>query len=234
MKKLLLTACAFAILATVSIRSQECRRPGRGRRGGAWRRTTCDRSSIRAGAPTTFSARPTTAARRGRDSTCRAITIAIDYTTNTLRDDRRRAQAENPPLGGGFQPLSGELRQIWALERRIRLGHRLGDNGQTVAPAAVERDMRQRRRRPDDADLADAARLHQGGAGRQRRRCRSRPCAASRRPSITVTTPTDGPARGRAERSEPGRADRDLDRQSRFLATSSSRRFFPTTRISAA
>jgi hypothetical protein len=43
------------------------------------------------------------------------ITISIDYVTPALRDDRRRAQAENPPLGGGFQPLAGELRQIWAL-----------------------------------------------------------------------------------------------------------------------
>jgi hypothetical protein len=41
-----------------------------------------------------------------------AMTVAIDYTTMTLRDERRRAQAENPPLGGGFQPLTGELRQI--------------------------------------------------------------------------------------------------------------------------
>ena len=70
------------------------------------------------------------------------ITIAIDYTTNTLRDDRRRAQAENPPLGGGFQPLSGELRQIWALSGGYAWDIALGINGQTVAPAAVERDMR--------------------------------------------------------------------------------------------
>jgi len=67
-----------------------------------------------------------------------SITIAIDYTTNTLRDDRRRAQAENPPLGGGFQPLVGEQRQIWALSG----GYAWDIVGQTVAPAAVERDMR--------------------------------------------------------------------------------------------
>src|SRR6185503_11161174 len=67
-----------------------------------------------------------------------SITIGIDYTTNTLRDDRRRAQAENPPLGGGFQPLTGELRQIWALSG----GYAWDITGQTAAPAAVERDMR--------------------------------------------------------------------------------------------
>src|SRR5262245_56645845 len=67
-----------------------------------------------------------------------SITISIDYTNNTFRDDRRRAQAENPPLGGGFQPLSGELRQIWALSG----GYAWDIAGQNVAPAAVERDMR--------------------------------------------------------------------------------------------
>src|ERR671919_549320 len=66
------------------------------------------------------------------------ITINIDYTTPALRDDRRRAQAENPPLGGGFQPLVGELRQIWALSGNYAWDL-LGTN---VAPAAVERDMR--------------------------------------------------------------------------------------------
>ena len=67
-----------------------------------------------------------------------AVTIAIDYTTNTWLDDRRRSQAENPPLGGGFQPLVGELRQIWALSG----GYAWDIVGQATAPAAVERDMR--------------------------------------------------------------------------------------------
>ena len=67
-----------------------------------------------------------------------AITIAIDYATPALRDDRRRAQAENPPLGGGFQPLVGEQRQIWLLSG----GYAWDLVGSTVAPAAVERDMR--------------------------------------------------------------------------------------------
>jgi hypothetical protein len=43
------------------------------------------------------------------------MTMTIDYATPAMRDDRRRQQWENPPLGGGFQPLAGELRQIWAL-----------------------------------------------------------------------------------------------------------------------
>jgi glyoxylase-like metal-dependent hydrolase (beta-lactamase superfamily II) len=42
-----------------------------------------------------------------------AFTMAIDFDAPAVRDDRRRAQLENPPLGGGFQPLFGEMRQIW-------------------------------------------------------------------------------------------------------------------------
>jgi glyoxylase-like metal-dependent hydrolase (beta-lactamase superfamily II) len=67
-----------------------------------------------------------------------AMTVAIDYTTMTLRDERRRAQAENPPLGGGFQPLTGELRQIWALSGP----HAWDIVGSATASAGVERDMR--------------------------------------------------------------------------------------------
>src|SRR2546422_11051746 len=44
-----------------------------------------------------------------------SYSMTIDYTIPAMRDDRRRAQAENPPLGGGFQPLFGEIHQIWAL-----------------------------------------------------------------------------------------------------------------------
>ena len=64
--------------------------------------------------------------------------MTIDYTIPAMRDDRRRQQAENPPRGGGFQPLVGELRQIWLLS-----GNYAWDiAGQNVVPAAPERDMR--------------------------------------------------------------------------------------------
>src|SRR5213596_3920240 len=43
-------------------------------------------------------------------------TVTIDYSIPAMRDDRRRQQSENPPRGGGFQPLVGELRQIWRSE----------------------------------------------------------------------------------------------------------------------
>jgi glyoxylase-like metal-dependent hydrolase (beta-lactamase superfamily II) len=67
-----------------------------------------------------------------------SYTMTIDYTIPAMRDDRRRQQAENPPRGGGFQPLAGELRQIWVLS-----GNYAWDvAGQNAAPAAAERDMR--------------------------------------------------------------------------------------------
>ncbi|OFW00756.1 MAG: hypothetical protein A3I61_19565 [Acidobacteria bacterium RIFCSPLOWO2_02_FULL_68_18] len=42
-----------------------------------------------------------------------AFTMSMDFAAPAVRDDRRRAQLESPPLGGGFQPLLGEQRQIW-------------------------------------------------------------------------------------------------------------------------
>jgi glyoxylase-like metal-dependent hydrolase (beta-lactamase superfamily II) len=66
------------------------------------------------------------------------FTMTIDYTVPSLRDDRRRAQAENPPLGGGFQPLAGELRQIWLLSGPYAWDM-VGENA--TLPAA-ERDQR--------------------------------------------------------------------------------------------
>src|SRR5438876_7574898 len=67
-----------------------------------------------------------------------SYTMTINYTTPAMRDDRRRQQAQNPPLGGGFQPLVGEQRQIWVLS-----GTYAWDMvGQNAVPPAVERDMR--------------------------------------------------------------------------------------------
>src|SRR5213594_5037810 len=65
-------------------------------------------------------------------------TMTIDYTLPAMRDDRRRQQSENPPRGGGFQPLIGELHQIWVLS-----GSYAWDMaGQNAVPAAAERDLR--------------------------------------------------------------------------------------------
>src|SRR5947208_16540196 len=32
--------------------------------------------------------------------------VAIDYAIPAIRDDRTRTQVQNPPLGGGFQPIA--------------------------------------------------------------------------------------------------------------------------------
>ena len=67
-----------------------------------------------------------------------AFTFTIDYATPALRDDRRRAQVENPPLGGGTQPLAAEMRQIWLLS-----GTYAWDLvGENAVPAVPERDQR--------------------------------------------------------------------------------------------
>jgi len=66
------------------------------------------------------------------------FTTTIDYTTPALRDDRRRGQVQNPPLGGGTQPLAAEMRQIWLLS-----GAYAWDLvGENAVPAAPERDQR--------------------------------------------------------------------------------------------
>jgi glyoxylase-like metal-dependent hydrolase (beta-lactamase superfamily II) len=67
-----------------------------------------------------------------------AYTVTIDYATNGFRDDRRRAQVENPPLGGGFQPILGELRQVWMMSNGVAWDM-VGD---TAVPATAERDLR--------------------------------------------------------------------------------------------
>jgi glyoxylase-like metal-dependent hydrolase (beta-lactamase superfamily II) len=67
-----------------------------------------------------------------------AFSMAIDYTGPALRDDRRRTQGDDPPLGGGFQPIVGEQRQIWMLSG----GYAWDVVGNGAAPAAVERDLR--------------------------------------------------------------------------------------------
>jgi glyoxylase-like metal-dependent hydrolase (beta-lactamase superfamily II) len=39
-------------------------------------------------------------------------TMTIDFAAPAMRDERRRTQLEDPPLGGGFQPMFGEQRLI--------------------------------------------------------------------------------------------------------------------------
>ncbi|HEY7442336.1 MAG TPA: MBL fold metallo-hydrolase [Vicinamibacterales bacterium] len=66
------------------------------------------------------------------------FTMAIDYRVPAMRDDRVRVQVQNPPLGGGFQPLVGELRQSWLFSG----GYAWDVVGGNAVPAAPERDLR--------------------------------------------------------------------------------------------
>src|SRR5205823_8159898 len=65
-------------------------------------------------------------------------TVSIDYAIPAIRDDRTRTQVQNPPLGGGFQPIAGELRQIWVLSG-TRAWNVVGQNAVAAEP---ERDLR--------------------------------------------------------------------------------------------
>jgi hypothetical protein len=66
------------------------------------------------------------------------FTMTIDYSVPALRDERTRVQVQNPPFGGGFQPLVGEVRQTWILS-----GTYAWDMvGGAAVPAAPERDLR--------------------------------------------------------------------------------------------
>jgi glyoxylase-like metal-dependent hydrolase (beta-lactamase superfamily II) len=66
------------------------------------------------------------------------FSLAINYQDNFLRDERTRVQAQNPPLGGGNQPI-GEQRQT--LLFRDGYAWSLGHQGKP-APVQLERDLR--------------------------------------------------------------------------------------------
>ena len=74
------------------------------------------------------------------------FTMSIDFAAPAVRDDRRRAQLEDSPLGGGFQPLFGEMRQIWVASGQYAwdvvggnaVAPRLRDDRRPVAPGRLE------------------------------------------------------------------------------------------------
>jgi glyoxylase-like metal-dependent hydrolase (beta-lactamase superfamily II) len=66
------------------------------------------------------------------------FSLEVDYRSNFLRDERTRVQAQNPPLGGGNQPI-GEQRQA----QLFRDGYAWNLNAQGKPTSAqVERDLR--------------------------------------------------------------------------------------------
>jgi glyoxylase-like metal-dependent hydrolase (beta-lactamase superfamily II) len=64
--------------------------------------------------------------------------IAIDYTTASMSDGRRRVQGQHAPLGGAYQPLLGEQRQIWMLSGK----YAWNVTGDRATPGGAERDGR--------------------------------------------------------------------------------------------
>jgi glyoxylase-like metal-dependent hydrolase (beta-lactamase superfamily II) len=64
--------------------------------------------------------------------------LAIDYKTPSLQEERTRTQAQNPPLGGGNQPIE-EQRQTSLLSGNY-VWNTYGEGG--AAPAGPERDFR--------------------------------------------------------------------------------------------
>jgi hypothetical protein len=64
--------------------------------------------------------------------------LSVSYKNNSLQDERTRVQAQNPPLGGGNQPI-GEQHQTQFF--RDGYAWNLSPQGK-AAPAAVERDLR--------------------------------------------------------------------------------------------
>ena len=66
------------------------------------------------------------------------FTMTMDLVAPAIRDDRRRAQLEDPPLGGGFQPLFGEQRQIWAANGQ----HAWDVAGENAVAARIRDDRR--------------------------------------------------------------------------------------------
>jgi glyoxylase-like metal-dependent hydrolase (beta-lactamase superfamily II) len=64
----------------------------------------------------------------------------VNYETAALRDDLVRTQAENPPRGGGLQPIRGEQRQVLVL-RGDDAWNVVGDAAVPAPIAVVERQV---------------------------------------------------------------------------------------------
>jgi len=65
--------------------------------------------------------------------------LSIDYPSASIRDERTRTQAQNPPLGGGNQPIN-EQRQIWLAGGQYAW-NQVGNSGRANS-AGAERDQR--------------------------------------------------------------------------------------------
>jgi glyoxylase-like metal-dependent hydrolase (beta-lactamase superfamily II) len=70
----------------------------------------------------------------------KSYTRVINYETISSREDLVRTQAENPPRGGGQQPLIGEQRQVMLISGN-HAWNMVGDNAAAAPAAFAERLM---------------------------------------------------------------------------------------------
>ena len=68
----------------------------------------------------------------------KSYTRAVNYDTASMRDEVVRTQGENPPRGGGIQPITGEQRQI-LLVSGTQAWNQAGENAVPAPAAAAER-----------------------------------------------------------------------------------------------
>src|SRR5256885_15763722 len=68
----------------------------------------------------------------------KSYTRAVNYDTMSMRDEVVRTQGENPPRGGGIQPIIGEQRQI-LLVSGPQAWNQAGENAVPAPAAAAER-----------------------------------------------------------------------------------------------
>ena len=68
----------------------------------------------------------------------KSYTRAVNYDTMSMRDEVVRTQGENPPRGGGIQPIIGEQRQI-LLVSSTQAWNQAGENAVPAPAAAAER-----------------------------------------------------------------------------------------------
>ena len=69
----------------------------------------------------------------------KSYTRSVDYETSSLRDELVRTQAEDPPRGGGLQPVRGEQRQIFVVSG----DHAWNVAAETATPAPIALAERQ-------------------------------------------------------------------------------------------
>ena len=70
----------------------------------------------------------------------KSSTRAVNYDTLSMRDEVVRTQGENPPRGGGVQPVIGEQRQI-LLVSGIYAWNQAGENAVPALAAVADRQL---------------------------------------------------------------------------------------------